>query len=124
MRCNAIHLAFAAAAVAIGGCYASHERGAAQDAAGVDLGAAADVGAVCHDNAECGGFAWCAGTGCGTPGHCEPAPASIPAGFCDQPPMPVCGCDGRTYTNPCRAQVARVRVASDGACPGTVDAGP
>lgn len=37
--------------------------------------------------------------------------------FCPQHVLPVCGCDGKTYTNACHAREAGQSVASAGACP-------
>lgn len=52
------------------------------------------------------------GTGCGTPGGCTRW-----QGPCGGALMPVCGCDGVSYSNVCWAQMAHVRVAHDGECP-------
>lgn len=45
-------------------------------------------------------------------GMCQPRPET-----CSFDRLPVCGCDGRTYHNACRAEQAGVSVASQGTCP-------
>ena len=44
-------------------------------------------------------------------GTCEPLPAA-----CFQAVIPVCGCNGQTYTNACFAAQAGVTVQHDGGC--------
>jgi hypothetical protein len=45
-------------------------------------------------------------------GECRPQ-------ICAQVYRPVCGANGKTYSNACLARLAHVRVASEGPCPGT-----
>jgi len=52
------------------------------------------------------------------PGRCDTIPT-----ICTRELNPVCGCDGRTYSNPCLAAAAGVSVARMGMC-ATADAGP
>jgi hypothetical protein len=51
--------------------------------------------------------------GCDAPGGC----VSITPASCDGVLAPVCGCDGRTYTNGGCAAAAGTRVGREGACP-------
>jgi Kazal-type serine protease inhibitor domain len=74
-----------------------------------------DGGTPCVRNDQClSGRRYCAGQGCGTIGVCVSRP---PGADCDGTLDPVCGCDGRTYSNRCWASSGGARIAHAGSCP-------
>ncbi len=67
----------------------------------------------CTSNAECGATEYCAtATGaCGSTGACQARPVS-----CSGLWKPVCGCNGKTYANACKAAQVGVPVKFTGTC--------
>ena len=67
----------------------------------------------CLTNEECAEGEFCAGPvgSCRAPGRCEKRPEGCPDVY-----APVCGCDGRTYGNPCEAAHAGMRIVLLGPC--------
>ena len=91
-------------------CYANAD-GANVDYRGPCLGA----GNTCFENAACDEGEFCSKPDgdCEGAGECRRLPEEE---NCPRLYEPVCGCDGETYTNSCRAHVAGVSIAHYGAC--------
>jgi hypothetical protein len=76
-------------------------------------------GAMCggYPGVQCGEGSYCAinqgecKTIADVTGTCRRKPE-----VCTQQAQPVCGCDGKTYGNPCMAAAAGASIASSGAC--------
>jgi hypothetical protein len=76
-------------------------------------GAAPPAGKGCKANGQCRTKQYCAKTAgdCKGTGACTARPE-----VCTEIFKPVCGCNGKTYSNECFAAMAGVNVASEGAC--------
>ncbi len=74
---------------------------------------------ACASNADCPTGQWCGADGragsyyCSGVGSCR---APLPLSDCGPGTGPVCGCDGRTYANPCAASLVGIRTGQQRAC--------
>lgn len=72
------------------------------------------VGEPCTQDTQCEETEYCrkAVGDCGGAGTCQPVPGAV----CPPVWIPVCGCDGTTYSNECTAETAGVSVDYAGEC--------
>jgi hypothetical protein len=68
----------------------------------------------CVDDSQCTTVEFCSGVGCSGPGGC----LAFSTGDCGGELSPVCGCDGKSYTNAGCADAVGIRIAYDGVCEG------
>ncbi len=68
----------------------------------------------CVDDSQCTNIEFCSGSGCSGPGGC----LAFSTADCGGELKPVCGCDGKSYTNASCAVAVGVRTAHDGVCAG------
>ncbi len=69
------------------------------------------AGLACTPGLYCAHEAGVCRTTADAQGICRPRPQ-----VCTRIYQPVCGCDGRTYGNPCEANAAGTSIAAAGAC--------
>lgn len=94
--------------------FAAIDAADAADAADIaEQDAPAAAAKECTANKQCGAKDYCAKAAgdCAGKGACKVKPEICPDVF-----KPVCGCNGRTYSNECYAARAGVNVKAEGAC--------